>query len=325
MPLSEDLARICRDALEDPALVGVGELLRAEGVGASECHRLVSSVGDSAESHGPIARIKQLVRQHEPALAIDGHLERFLLLNSASLFFREIERIPVADSVKDLYRDEFLFLAKPPARDIGMFEVQQYRFAEMCKIVSGRRFPAGQLHWEVSGMSRRPLLRLPVSEIAKVFGFVCRKTGGFRPCFASHLNGRRKNRVSLLESLQNAAYLRIAKSMELQPKVRAYIATSWLYSAATEKASPHLGWLRSIFLENGGLIVDLGPDTVDCGALAGSEQRQLLWEKGQFQPRRAMVIWPRNEMLQWAEKYAKNENRCGHQVGTEAVPAMLPA
>src|SRR5215469_13716324 len=111
----------------------------------------------------------------------------------------------------------------------------------------------------------------------------------------------------------------MAKSMELQPEILGYVTNSWFHSPATFKASPHLEWLNSVFMENGGLVVDMGAESSDSGVFAGNGHRRELWERGEFEPRSAMVIWPRREMLNWAARHPELEEESLRQSVTNGA------
>jgi hypothetical protein len=111
-----------------------------------------------------------------------------------------------------------------------------------------------------------------------------------------------------LEKAQKMVYYRMAKSMELQPEILGYVATSWIHSPTTFQVSPHLAWLNSVFLEHGGLVVDMGPAPLDCGIQWGSASRNLSAQKGEFQPRKAIVVWPRRKMIEWASAHSELED-----------------
>ena len=307
MQLTDELAEICASALSAAEFRELQRVLRDRGWITEKCHRLLQEVDELPQNHQAVADLKAEVARDAPELIADNRLERFLLLNSASRIAHDVPQLPVAAAVKRLYRDEFGFFAAPGPEFLGMFAVRQYRFAEMCKVATLRRFPAGQLHWEISGVVRSSLRHVSPLELPKVLEFVARRLKGFRPCFRSHLNGRRKNPLLMVEAAQNLAYYRMAKSMELQPEILGYVINSWFHSPATLKVSPHLEWLNSVFLENGGLIVDMGAESPDCGVFAGNAERRKLWEEGKFQPRAAMVIWPRREMLAWAARHPELE------------------
>jgi hypothetical protein len=299
----EEAVAICQERLSETEFGALREVLQRIGKSPSDCHRMVAAIGESIGSQQPVMELKAAAERLQPGITKGGTLERYLIVNSAVLIADSIPKLRIPGSVKNLYSNEFLFFAQPDSRSRWMFCLGQYRFAEMCKVASLRRFPAGQLQWEISGFAKRHLLRMAPRDVLRVLGFIATKLKGFAPCIVTHVNGRRKNSHVLLESAQNKAYYRIAKAMELQTEIRGLITASWLHSPATHKVSPHLAWMNEPILESGGLIVDVGPDNPENGALAGSSERKQLWDKGRFVPRMAAVIWPREAMLRWAAEH----------------------
>jgi hypothetical protein len=173
----------------------------------------------------------------------------------------------------------------------------------MAKVVTLRRFPAGQLHIERSGIPRSWLARLGPRRLARVLIFLARHVGARGPFFFHHLAWRRKNRFLLLEKEQNHSYFRIAQSLALNPEVVGLATESWLHSPETLRVSPHLAWLNRPFNEHGGMVVVIGEASESSGVFTGSAERRRLYEEGRFRPTTAMVIWPRAAMLQWARNH----------------------
>jgi hypothetical protein len=293
--------QMCDESLRLPEMLDVADALGRLGIGPARCLSLVSSVTESDESREPVRALKASLTQlgAEPG---DGHLERFLLIRSAIETLRTLPGAPVTDYVKASICDEFRFFAFPGGVSGIEFDVDRSGFVAMCKVATLRRFPAGQFAWEVSGVARSHVLRVRPWELPRVASFLAIKMKGLGPVFFSHLNARRKNR-SLLEDEANRSYYQMAKSLELQPSVKGFAASSWFRSPDTHRVSPRLAWLSDVFLENGGLVATAGPVDPDCGVLYRSPTRQQLYESGQFKPTRGLVLWPRKEMIAWANAH----------------------
>ncbi|MGH9349370.1 MAG: hypothetical protein ACRD26_19140, partial [Vicinamibacterales bacterium] len=176
-------------------------------------------------------------------------------------------------------------------------------FAAMCKVATLRRFPAGQLHWELSGLPRSWLLRVDPRALPRVWFYVAAKLRGCAPAFFIHLNANRRDRFALLERESNRSYFRMAQSLALQPHVKGLVASSWLHSPDTMRVSPHLTSLNRVFLEHGALVTTMGPAAPDCGVFDRSPERRRLYENGAFRPTTGLVIWPRDAMLRWADTH----------------------
>jgi len=173
------------------------------------------------------------------------------------------------------------------------------RFVTLCKIVTGRRFPAGQFDWEISGVPRSALLRVPRSRLPSVLAFVAFRMGGVGPVMFSHLSPFRTNKA-LDEAEANRSYARMARTLERQPHVKGFAAWSWFRSPGTHAVSPHLAWLSRVFLEHGGFVSEAGPDDPAHGALHRSATRRRLYEQGEYVPTKGLVMWPRRAMIEWA-------------------------
>jgi hypothetical protein len=197
-----------------------------------------------------------------------------------------------------VYREvDFLLDATPQA--FKGYHVGRSGFFEMCRKMSLRRFPAGQFEWEVAGISRGQLARVPRRSMLRVALFVAARMRGLEPVFFSHLYRRRAER-SLNEREALRSYFRMAQAMALQPSILGFAACSWFRSPDTHRVSPHLAWLSDVFLQNGGMVVTAGPAPPDGGVLYRSETRRRLYEAGEFSPTMGLVMWPRRAMLAWA-------------------------
>jgi hypothetical protein len=209
----------------------------------------------------------------------------------------------VADSVKALWAEEALFFARPPAAGQSLFALNGVRFREMARIVTLRRFPAGQFHWEMSGLPRSYILRSPKRQWPALLRCVLGSLHGFAPLAETHVNDRRKNRLTLTESEGVLSYCRLALSLALQPGVKGLCTGSWLYCETTGQVAPRLAWLRRFFAENGAVFGSIGPADADSGFLIGSEERRKLYEEGRYRPLMTYVLWPRQAMLRWAGQH----------------------
>lgn len=223
------------------------------------------------------------------------------LLVAASLHaITLVPSLPVSDSVKELFADEFFFYAAPPEVWRDKFRFSEVRFQEMARIATLRRFPAGQYHWEMAAFPRSWVPRIEQRWAAFRDAFLPMR--GFGPLFELHINDRRKNRVMLAESEHKLSCYRAARSLELQPRVKGMMTASWLYDESTGSVTPHLAWIRRMFLDSGAAILDLGDAPPDSGFLVGSAERRKLFEEGRYRPKMSCVLWPRAQVLRWAAK-----------------------
>jgi hypothetical protein len=294
-----DQARdVAVQALQAYDLADTNDALSALGVTDQRCYELLRAVSEQPSTTDAIRRLRSQIAtlQAEPPA---GAVERVLLLRALMMSLPMIQAAPLADSVKRLFCEEVHLVAAPPPSVIHRFNAARNVYVAFCKVATVRRFPAGQLHWEISGFPRSWLLKAKARDLPRLVRCLVR-TGGRAPMFQIHLNANRKDRAALLERESNRAYYRIARSLELQPHVKGLVTASWLHSLDTLAASPHLIALNRVFLEHGALVLTIGPAELDCGVFTRSPERRRLYEQGLFTPTTGLVLWPRREMLAWA-------------------------
>jgi hypothetical protein len=228
-------------------------------------------------------------------------LPRVLLASVALQNLDRVEGMPLGTSVKAMLCDYCKFFVSPPPGEVQLFNPSQYSFLALAKIALLERFPAGQWDWEISGFPRSWLWQIPLSSLPRVAYFLARKMKGFAPCIAPHMAFRRKSPLTGGQEMEKT-YYRMAISAEQQPEIRGLIASSWFLSPDTFKVSPHLAVLVQPALESGGLVTTCGKSR-DDGFMVGSETRRKLYESGDFKPTQGLLLWSRDQMIQWAHSH----------------------
>ena len=256
-------------ALAAPDLTAAADAVRAAGR-LEDAERLVAALTPVNGLQTALSVIRAALPADVPA----GAFERLLLLRHAERALPSIPTLPVADDVKRLFGDEIGYIAQPPAK--ATFEVTKPAFVALAELVTLRRFPAGQYHWQNSGLPRSWVLKVTGRERLTLLYWIARKLKGFGPVFFPHLNPHRKNRW-LTENEANRSYYRMARSLPLQPGIKGMVASSWLRSPDTAKVSPHLAWMNRTIESNGGLVVVMGMADAESGALARSASRKELY------------------------------------------------
>ena len=263
-----------------------------------------SEVTEVPESQAAVAAWKEKARAAGIDVQVDA-LERALLREAASDFEPRIGSLPIVESVKKLLGDEFRFYTKPSLN--APVEAGSYLFVTACKMISLRRFPAGPMDWEISGFPRSWLLKVGRSDLPRLAWFLAVRVGGFRPAFFMHVARRPKNRGLLLEKEVLRGYHRMARSLELQPSMKAILASAWFHDPAAVSENPHLEWLNRPYREEGGLIVTAGPAPADAGFMEHNADRKERFESGSLQYRMGVAIWPRDAAIDWARRHPELE------------------
>jgi hypothetical protein len=292
--LIEETRALCRDALRSPELTRFAAALAARG-GTQAAWTATAAVSESPKSQEPVRELIAAIAGTETAGP--GVIEQLVLTSSALVALEALPSLPVGDRVKALICDEFRSLACRALRERDLLAGP--RFASLCRLATLRRFPAGQFHWEVSGIPRRYLLRVAPRSLPQTLTFVAARMRGLAPVFYSHLNPGRPDR-SLSERESNRSYFQMAKALELQPAVKGFAACAWFRSPDTAAVSPHLAWVNRVFLENGGFVVRAGRADTEGGVFHRSVARRRLYEMGAFTPTNGLALWPRRAMIAWA-------------------------
>jgi hypothetical protein len=289
----------CRTALDEAAdLAPLSRAWREGHAALRESRELLPGARTVGAVVPRLAVLKEaLAREGHPVAG--GAFERFLVVSAAAEAVDKISALPVDERVKELFCQNFQMYAAPDKLP-EPFDLGRASFVAMARIATLSRFPAGQLDWEVSGIPRSWLFKVPRRSVPQLLRSIVFELRGFQPAFFSHINPNRRNQGILLERESLRSYHRMARSMERQPDIKGLITASWLHSPDTFAVSPHLAWLNKVFLENGGHVLPLGPADIDSGVLHRSPERQQAYDAGTFKPTEALVIWPRPAMLAWA-------------------------
>lgn len=292
-PPFDEVRRQCAAAIESAELRDVASALARAGVDEAQGHRFVAEISEHD------ARVRdRLVAVRSAIGSAAGSLERLLLLRSAVQALDRVPQLPVSEDVKRLFCESFHYMAAPP--DGVTFNAARDSFVALCKVASLRRFPAGQYHWEISGLPRSWVLKVSGRDRLTLMWWIATKLKGFAPICFIHLNAHRKNRFVLTERESERSYFRVAQALALQPHLKGLVTSSWLNSPDTFAISPHLAWINRTFVENGGFVATMGPAEPDCGVLARSPERTQAYQAGTFTPTLGLVVWPREAMLAWA-------------------------
>ena len=294
----EDLAQaeeICRDALREPALQSLARQVPQRFTHAEACYAALQQVTSCPTS------TELLLEQTRNIEAEPWAVGRWLLLNAALCALPKVAAYPVDAQVKRLWAEEAVSWARPSS--FADFPIKSTRFREMARLATLRRFPAGQFHWEISGLPRSYLLRTELRRWPRLVAAVFGDMRGFSPVIETHINERRKNRLTLNESEAERSYLLAAKSLEKQPHIKGLFSESWLYCESTARVSPRLAWMREFLEQRGALLAATRLATEESGFMRGSEERRRLYESGVYRPTITFALWPRSAMLAWASQY----------------------
>ncbi len=291
------------DAADLAPLANLGALPEPRG-----CFEILKHVDSTEASLQMIRSLDRAVRRLQVSVS-ETAVERVLLLRCGQHSLPHLYEMRLGAAIKEQICREFEFFAKPSDRWRTHFRAGDVRYKEMAKIATFRRFPAGQMHWEITGLERSLPFRLPFRSIPTYFRAVA-KMGGFSPVWEMHVNDRRKNPLVLLESESHRTYCRTAQSLELQPEIRGVVTGGWFYDPAIAVVTPHLAWMAGNLAAGGATMIDLGELRDAQPAVTRSQHRKELYDHGKYRPRRFLAVWARKDLIVWAHnrpEYAQED------------------
>jgi len=244
----------------------------------------------------------ELVAALKKEATLEGdEVERLLLWHASRQALPRISSLPVDESVRGrLDRD----LRDLHAMNVSM-AAGSYHFDRAAKMATLRRFPAGPMEWELSGIPRYYFLKAAFPANLRLLAFVIFRLRGRSPCFFIHVAPTPRNRALRVPKEVLRAYYQMVRSMQLQPEVRAILAHAWFHDPAAVRDYPHLEVLNRPYVNGGGLITLLEPAPPSSGVLEGNAQRRADYLAGNVQYKYGFAIWPRDAAIRWADAHSE--------------------
>jgi hypothetical protein len=260
---------------------------------AATLHAVTEDPQSAADTVASVERARQCA-----GLASDDvDIERWLLVRQAVDLLAGAAMERLGGSAMRLTCEEMAALVDEDEATRAMLTASGIRFRELAKLVTGRRFSAGLFHWDVCGVSRSHLARVPPRDLIGL-GRALVKLRRFAPLMYPHVNPRRLS-AHLEEPWISRSLAVMAETLDRCGELRGFSAASWLWSPETHRVSPRLAAITEPILAGGGFVTTAGPARPDCGVFDRSRRRTQLYQAGLFTPTIGLVLWPREDMLRW--------------------------
>jgi hypothetical protein len=254
---------------------------------------LLAGVREDEASMLPIEKLKADSRLQGDAV------ERLLVFYASRQALQVLPTQPVVESVRARLGQDLNQLHELNTS----LEVGSYPFNRAAKVATLRRFPAGPMEWEISGIPRSYFLQAKFPANLRFLAFAMFRLRGLAPCFFMHVAPTPRNRALSIPKEVLRAYYRMARSMEMQPQILGLLAHAWFHDPAVIRDNPHLEVLSQPYLRHGGLITVLAPAPATSGVLIGDAQRRADYVEGKIQYRYGFAIWPRAAAIEWADAH----------------------
>ncbi|WDE06956.1 hypothetical protein SG34_008730 [Thalassomonas viridans] len=208
-----------------------------------------------------------------------------------------------SQSVLDEYEKVFNNILANCESDAGWSKKKIDVYWKELAMVRQIMFPAGLLISErYSGFSSKQAIHLNRLTTLSFLKFLALHKGN-KGYYEIHLYAPEMRQFN--EPGWNESYVRLAEMMKSHPEVKGMFGISWFYDPQLRDISPRLMYLQDVPLKNGARSFYLGDD--DTGnALSKSKSRMQLYQEGKYTPKSYLLIWPRKDMIAWADQYQKS-------------------
>lgn len=229
--------------------------------------------------------------------------------------FEKLRKIVILECMLNSWND--IFSNKYPESIQEQFKKNAVRIFNLCQTDQGWSQYKEDIYWKDLSIARQQCIPVGPVIIETYSGFGFRqgisinifqtfkflylifRLGGKECYYQSHVH------IPLLSEFNEKgwykAYIRIGELLKRNKRVKGVFGTAWFRDPQLEKISPNLIYLRKLPLENGAQFFDMGKDT-SGNAFAKSKTRRKLYDEGKYIPHGYLMIWPRRELIKWADK-----------------------
>lgn len=232
---------------------------------------------------------------------------RMLLLALAVRATRTLPQRGLPEQVDLLYAENFARIVHDIETSMDRPTLYTYPLSPFCKdlaLCTLRLIPAGVEKVHASRLPRRVFVASGLRGGLDALLFVLPPQRGMGPYYQMHLHSQDAQAMRAFNPRGWAEfYLIVAELLRRNRAIRGLFGTAWFRDPALARISPRLVYLRTMITDNGGRLLPLGP----CGAngirdaTAKSATRRELYEKGEYTPMEHLAVWPRKELLAWAD------------------------
>jgi len=293
---------VCRAALAEPGFQRIEVSLPAEARGSAFWFDLLS--GYPYDAH-KVARLKTLKGSVVESATPEYSLERFAVLQA---LLQTAPQWPSQSLPRSVISFCAVFCNEIAANEpqwAAMLDIdnEPERFMDVAKIATLRRFIAGEVAFSYERVPpARGLLSVHPLSLPLYLANLSLVMKGIQPVMSVHLNYGRKGSLILSREQFEQSLWRLAKTVEMQPRLKGLNTAAWFFSKVTGEVVPHMAWMRAMFEEGGAFLVDMQPHPASTrySFTYNNKKRQMLYEAGKFCPRYTGVYWQRDDFMNWA-------------------------
>jgi hypothetical protein len=251
----------------------------------------------------PVQKVEAIFLKKAAHLSQDKQaiLKRALVAKLALNLPAIVENMNLPASILALYPDAFERVAdylKSASDDA--YDLTSDFFRKDIRFVLGLTVPCGTF---VVDMFSRVRLRsvlisfLRSGDISTIIRYL--RMRGYGPWLHMHIDQRYL--TDLNEQAHDKMYLRIADLLKRRKDIRGTTGSSWLYDPQLLKIGTRHAYIQLRPVEGGAFLLRHGKGNAEQATMT-SKSRRRLYEEGKYIPREYSMLWPRKELIAWAEQ-----------------------
>jgi hypothetical protein len=222
------------------------------------------------------------------------------------LSIKKLKEIEISYDIKKLYRKWYLRVIKDfSIQPNDFYNHHGDLFLKDLGICALRIIPVGAQIVTTSFIPRGYFVNVNPLMVLRGLLFTVLKMKGFGPFYEIHTDNRYLGEFNY--DGWNKCYLRIASLLKQNTRIKGMVGGSWFFDPVLERISPRLTYLRKVPTENGAKIFRIGSnqDIINDALFASATRRKLYIEK-KYAPTPYLLIWCKNDLIRWAEKFKMN-------------------
>jgi hypothetical protein len=233
---------------------------------------------------------------------------KLLLVELISRNMDKVEKQELPMAIKQLYIKNFnriLGNISSRSEETGFYLYPHDKFFKELAVCTGKMIPMGAQKVIASTLPTRFIFKKGLMQFISGLSFILFKLHGIKPImFNMHMDSHDPD---LMKEYNPDGWIRFyinaANLLKLKKQIKGIYGTAWLFDPKLEDISPRLTYLRKIVVDNGGKLFYIGPsENGTTDALAKSPTRRKLYSEGKYVPTDYMIIWARQNLIDWANK-----------------------
>jgi hypothetical protein len=255
---------------------------------------------DTYRSHSPVLTAEwQRLRDRHGESGVD-QFNAMLMCRAIAHSVDRMESLEMPELLKEEYvRNYERILDRTESATGAALHLSTDLVAKDLGLCTQRLFAAGYAIIEIRhSMAKRNATMAGVRQFVDFLSLYYLKFGGKGPFLSNHFHPELASLFTKEGRIHS--FRLIATIMDWHPVHKALIGSAWFYDPVLEDISPNLTYVRDYPEKNGALFFRGAPD--HSGTALVSSKRRDLYDRGEYQPRKYLMVWPRDTLVEWLHR-----------------------